>query len=145
VTCPADGRAAGVKVDRISAALLTTFDGAQALHLNQCSNWPKRAGCAQRCLEEIESAPDGCLVRDIVARWYRGKQCVFCKRVFAEIDWLNKPAVLGADQGTRQWNDVRIEELPEVLGSCQPVCWNCHIAESFCRAHPELVTYRRSA
>ena len=34
------------------------------------------------------------------------------------------------------------EQLPEIFATHQPVCWNCHIAESFRRLHPELVTDR---
>ena len=33
---------------------------------------------------------------------------------------------------------------PVMLDSYLPVCWDCHIAESFRREHPELVTDRDS-
>ncbi|MBV8207313.1 MAG: hypothetical protein JO041_11010 [Acidobacteria bacterium] len=144
VTCPADGKPAGVRLDTGSAALAALF-GAELFHLSACSNWPQRAGCAQRCLAEIENAPQGCLVRNIVAEWYRGKECVFCHRVFGEIDWLNKPALLEEHHGTRQWSNVTVEELPKVLGQSQPVCWNCHILQTLCSRHPEMVTPRIGA
>jgi hypothetical protein len=43
------------------------------------------------------------------------------------------------------WGEVPAERLPEVLGTHLPVCWNCHIAETFRRQHAELVIDRPSA
>ena len=35
-----------------------------------------------------------------------------------------------------------LEKLQEVLATHWPVCWNCHVAETFRREHPELVAHR---
>ena len=139
VTCPATREPARVALGGVSAIL----DPHHA-RLSDCSNWPERASCAQRCLSQVESAPDGCLVRNLVAQWYWGKRCAFCRKTFGAIDWYNQPALLDSDGQTWQWNRIRIEDLPEVLARSQPVCWNCHVTEGFCRAHPELVTLRRA-
>ena len=52
------------------------------------------------------------------------------------------PALLGPDFRTTEWKGIRPEQLPEIFSTRQPVCWNCHIAETFRRLHPELVTDR---
>jgi hypothetical protein len=41
-----------------------------------------------------------------------------------------------------QWSEIPAEKLQEVMRTHQPVCWNCHIAETFRREHPELVVDR---
>ena len=82
-------------------------------------------------------------MRTILARWYAGKQCVFCRRDFGEIQWHDhKPALMGADEITREWTENPPETVPEVLASHRPVCWNCHVAETFRRVHAELVVER---
>jgi hypothetical protein len=43
---------------------------------------------------------------------------------------------------TVSWDDVPPEKLADVFQTYQPVCWSCHIAETFRRDHPELVTDR---
>jgi len=43
---------------------------------------------------------------------------------------------------TREWVDVAADRLPLALATSLPLCWNCHLAASFRRMHPELVTDR---
>jgi hypothetical protein len=43
---------------------------------------------------------------------------------------------------TLQWTAIPPEKLGEVFATARPVCWDCHIAESFRREHTELVTDR---
>jgi hypothetical protein len=43
---------------------------------------------------------------------------------------------------TIEWPQVPPERLRDTIEACPPVCWNCHIAETFRRMHPELVTDR---
>jgi hypothetical protein len=95
------------------------------------------------CLDEIEAAPDGCLVRSTVADWYRGKSCVVCGREFGEIHQLDhQPALMTPDRRTVLWRDIAAERLDDVLATHGPVCWNCHVAETFRREHPDLVVDR---
>jgi hypothetical protein len=78
-----------------------------------------------------------------VAKWYEGKSCVFCHKPIGPLQHLDHaPALLGPDFRTAEWKGIRPEQLPEVFATHQPVCWNCHIAESFRRLHPNLVTDR---
>ena len=32
------------------------------------------------------------------------------------------------DAGTVEWRDLRAENIPAVLETAKPVCWDCHIA-----------------
>jgi hypothetical protein len=111
--------------------------------LKDCSRWPERAGCGQTCLGDLEAAPHACLVRTILARWYAGQRCACCRRPFGEIHWHDhKPALVGTDGITREWTEIPPETIPAVLSTHRPVCWNCHVAETFRRVHGELVVER---
>jgi hypothetical protein len=143
VTCPATGAPAAVTVDARHLAV-TSVAGSPVLRLEACSRWPEDRDCAQACLAEIERAPNDCLARVILTRWYAGKSCAFCRRRFGDISWLEqKPALLGPTCITVEWRDIAPEKLPNVLATHLPVCWNCHIAETFRREHPDLVVDRR--
>ncbi len=140
VTCPADGTRAAVKVDATHAAF--GFHGHE-FSLKSCSYWPERGDCGRACLREIENSPVGCLARRILEQWYEDKVCVFCGKALGHIDWKeHKPCLMRPDQTTLDWNGVDAQELPEVLKTHFPVCWNCHIAMMFRREHPELVIDR---
>jgi hypothetical protein len=100
-------------------------------------------GCGQECLAQIEDSPESCLVSTIVNNWYQGKSCAYCRKPFEAIHWHDHPpALVDKERKTVQWNDIPLDKLQEVMGTHLPVCWNCHIAESFRREHPELVVDR---
>ncbi len=142
VTCPENNQPAAVEVDA-KRAFAESVAGVPHLRLAECSRWPERQGCGQQCLKQIESAPADCLVRNIVAKWYAKKTCVYCGKRIQESDWLDQvPALLGPDRKTVEWKQVSAEKLPEVLSRYLPVCWDCHIAETFRREHPDLVVER---
>ncbi len=142
VTCPETNEPVAVEPDTGYAAL-TEVLGERNLRLRDCTRWPEHADCGQACLTQIEHAPEHCLVRNLLADWYRGKPCVYCGKPFGEIRWHDhKPALRRPDGVTVEWHEIAVEALPEVLNTHQPVCWNCHIAETFRRTHPELVTDR---
>jgi hypothetical protein len=142
ITCPETQKPAAVNVAAGQAAV-GAFLSKPTLRLKECSRWPEREGCGQDCLQQIEADPEKCLVRNIVSKWYEGKKCVFCHKPIGPLHHLDHaPALLGPDFGTVEWKDLRPEVLPEVFARYQPVCWNCHIAETFRRVHPQLVTDR---
>lgn len=144
VTCPETQKAAAVDVAAGEAAL-GAFLTEPTLRLHECSRWPERAGCGQDCLQQVEADAESCLVWSIVSKWYEGKKCVFCHKPIGPLQHLDHaPALLGPDFQTSEWKDIRPEELPEVFSRWQPVCWNCHVAETFRRVHPQLVTDRAS-
>jgi hypothetical protein len=142
VTCPETSEPVAVEVDA-TRATLTAVLGKPSFRLTDCSRWPERQNCGQECLSQIEAAPENCLARAILTKWYQEKTCVLCNKPLGEIDWLeHKPALMSPEQKTVEWHDVRAEKLPEVLSTHLPVCWNCHIAETFRREFPELVVDR---
>jgi hypothetical protein len=40
---------------------------------------------------------------------------------------------MNADRGSVEWREIRPEKLYDVLATHMPICWNCHIAETFRR------------
>lgn len=142
ITCPETRKPAAVEVDAGHAAR-TAIANYPELRLKTCSRWPEREDCGQECLLQVELSPEDCLVRNILISWYTGKRCVSCGKQFGEIHWSDhKPALLNPGGYTVGWNDVTAEKVPDVLATHSPVCWDCHITESFCRQHPEMIVDR---
>jgi hypothetical protein len=142
VTCPENTRPAGVTVDTGHAAA-TCLTGKPELKLSSCSRWPERAGCGQACLSEIAAAPEDCLVRNILAKWYEGKTCAWCGKAIPEVSGIGAhAAVLSADRVTVEWSEIPAEQLPDTLAAGSPICFSCHMASKMLREHPELVIDR---
>jgi hypothetical protein len=78
-----------------------------------------------------------------VRRWATGRECALCG-VELNARTLKRDHVALLDPGgrTRDRRSVTPADLPLALATCLPVCWNCHLAESFRRKHPDLVTER---
>jgi hypothetical protein len=143
VICPEDREPAAVHIAMISAAR-EAIAGKHQLRLDRCSNWPERQLCGQDCLSQIQADPAGCLVRNLVNEWYRGKSCAYCQKAFGEIEWHDRqPALLGTDRSLMQWNEVAPERLPTLFQTHLPVCWNCYLAEMFRIQHPGRAVDRR--
>jgi len=139
VACPENDQTVAVRVDAARAALGSVVGGSEWM-LESCTRWPEKAGCGQECLKQIEAAPADCLVRTQVTRWYTDKTCALCGKPLGSIDWTErKPAVMTASGRTLEWRDIRPETLPDVLSTHTAICWDCHVAESFRRARPDLV------
>jgi hypothetical protein len=142
VTCPENHQPAGVRLETGRAARASLL-GAPELRLSECSRWPEKSDCGRECLAQIAESPEACLVRNILAEWYRGKTCVYCERPFGEIEWsAQKPALLRADKASVEWSQVPAAQLPETLQTASPVCFSCHLANTLVREHPDLVTDR---
>ena len=139
ITCPETQKPEAVNVAAGEAAV-GAFLNEPTLRLNECSRWPERQNCGQECLQQIEADPQNCLVWNIVSKWYEGKVCVFCHKPFGALRRVDHaPALLGPDFRTTEWKGIHPEQLPSIFSTHQPVCWNCHVAETFRRTHPELV------
>jgi hypothetical protein len=142
IVCPEQVEFAAVEVDAVTAALTAPY-GKSDLRLESCSRWPERGDCGEACLAQIEAAPEACLLRTILTDWYQGKSCALCGKPFGEIRWMDhEPALLGSEGVTVEWRETAPELVVSVLASHRPVCWNCHVAETFRRQHPDLVTDR---
>jgi hypothetical protein len=143
VTCPETKRAAAVEIDAAHLGLASALGMAPRLRLEDCSRWQVRERCDEPCLSQLENAPEECLVRRIVRLWYEGKTCAFCAKPIQQVDGAgHQPALMDPNGRTVQWHEVPPEQLPEVLATFRPVCWNCHVTETFRREHPELVVER---
>lgn len=142
ITCPETQTTAAVDVAAGEAAV-GAFLTEPTLRLKECSRWPERQDCGQECLQQVETDPANCLLWNIVADWYEGQHCVYCHKPFERLQHLDHPpALMRPDHTTAEWNHFRPEQIPTILATHKPVCWNCHIAETFRREHPELVTDR---
>lgn len=141
VTCPETHMPAAVDVAAGKAAV-SAFRGEPEPRLQQCSRWPDRRDCGQECLKQITSDPDNCLVWNIVSNWYEGQSCALCHTRFGRLHHMDPPALMGLDGGTIGWDEFPAQQLPDVFSRYKPVCWNCHVTETFRRVHPEIVTGR---
>jgi hypothetical protein len=143
VTCPETRKPAAVHVNAGKAARGVLEGKHVRIDLNQCSCWPERERCGQECLSQIENDSQGCSVWSIVQQWYRGRACAYCRQPIEKIHWHDpRPALLSPETRTVQWSEIPAEKLPEVFETHLPVCWSCHIAETFRREHPEHVVDR---
>jgi len=142
ITCPETREPAAVEVDSRHAAATAAL-GDIDLRLKHCSRWPEKKDCGQECLLQIEISPEECLLRNIIARWYRDKSCVLCGKPFGEINWFDhKPAIIDDNAVTHEWGEIAPEKVPAAMETNLPVCWDCHVAETLRRISPELVTER---
>jgi hypothetical protein len=142
VTCPETHEPAAVKVN-IGRAMAKALTGRHELKLCDCSRWPERAACDQACLPQIEADPENHRVRTIAAHWYAGKHCVYCGKSVDKVSpFDHTPALLDHTWKTAEWDHLPAERLPEEFSRDLPVCWSCHMTETFVREHPDLVVHR---
>jgi hypothetical protein len=133
VTCPETGRPAAVRIDAAHAAI-TAAKGTANVRLAACSRWATRGRCDEPCL--FEASDSGSTITAIASGWYAGKRCVYCRNQITDEPFVgHHPALLGSDGTTREWVDVEPENLPDALRTASPVCWDCHIAETFRRQY----------
>lgn len=142
VTCPETKRPTWVEVDTFRAALTSAF-GRPTIQLENCSRWPIKEQCGQECLANLEGAPPECLVNGLLTKWYEKKRCCYCHVTFDKINWIDhQPALRSPSGELRSWREITLENIFGILSTYLPVCWNCYIAQSFVRDHPDLVVYR---
>jgi hypothetical protein len=141
IVCPETKTSEVVAVDAPRAAW-SALRRQTDYRLASCSRWPGRQDCGMECLAEIESAPDGCLVRERLTHWYEGSVCAICRKPFEEIHWFDhKPGLVTRKREVSSWDEVPAKELPEILRTRLPLCWNCLGAETFRTRFPDLVLY----
>jgi hypothetical protein len=139
IVCPETETTEVVAVDAARAAWAGVREEPD-FRLVCCSRWPGRQDCGRDCLAQIESAPDGCLMRERLTRWYQGTTCAICGKPFGQIGWLDhKPGLVTLDREILGWEQVQPKELPEVLGTHFPLCWDCQVSETFRARFPERV------
>jgi hypothetical protein len=117
--------------------------GQPDIRLQNCGRWPLHRNCGQECLLQLDVAPVECLVRGVLMRWYEFKSCIYCGKPFEQIQLLDHKPSLQSPEGTLvDWSEVAVKDMQIVLNNYKPVCWDCYIAQSFVRDHPESVVYR---
>lgn len=142
VICPETGRPAAVRFD--VARAVTSDGGASAIPLDSCSRWAARGPCDQPCAAAAR-APETSTAT--MAREWAGRRfCVSCGGPLLASETSGHHFALREPGGvSREWVDVAAEDLPVRLTTCLPLCWNCHVAETFRRQFPDLVTDRDTA
>ena len=141
VTCPETGTVAAVRFSRLHAIAAAIGRDEHAQCLTHCSRWATRGACPQACVPQATS-PDS-RVEHMVARWSVGRHCALCDKPLVDAEAATHPLSLrSADGATIEWPLIAPETLRDELASRQPVCWNCHISETFRRRYPELVVDR---
>ncbi len=143
VTCPETAQPAAVRVDARHAVVTALVDTQPALRLADCSRWESRGRCAEPCLSQVATDGESCRLTTIARRWYAGRGCVYCGKAISDDRTLeHHAALLSPDGSTVEWAVVPPEDLMRVFRTHRPVCWNCHVTESFRRLYPDLVVDR---
>jgi hypothetical protein len=141
VTCPETGRPAAVTVNRRRVFALGLFAHTPQLRLRTCSRWSGRGRCDEPCLWEAVAPVSW--NQAIAERALKGKACAFCRKPIERVAFLNHyPALLQPDGTTVEWPAIPPGCLDHSLLTQPPVCWDCHVTETFRRRYPELVTER---
>lgn len=139
VTCPETRRTVAVEVDAAHAAMSDAWDTLD-LRLKSCTRWPDRAGCDQDCLAQIAANPDQTRLEAILNDCVEGERCALCARPIPPLSRLgHRPAFRAPDGKTIGVDDVAPELIYEIVNTHAPVCWDCHVAETFRREHRDLV------
>jgi len=139
VTCPENKEAAAVEVDAAAAAI-GELAGQARVRLQDCSRWPERHDCGQECLNELRTAPDENLLRNLVRRWCDRRVCALChKPIDTSLFSLSWIGLRMPDGSLRRWPELPAEQLPEMFACLDPVCWDCLIEEKFRerKLHPD--------
>lgn len=139
IACPETRTTEVVRVDAGHAAI-TDLRGDKDLRLESCTRWPEKSNCGQACVAQIESAPDGCLVRERLEGWYRGAECALCGMAIGPIHWFAyRPGLLTPEHRALSWEEIPAKSIPTALEDDRPICSDCLLAESFREKFPERV------
>jgi hypothetical protein len=130
VTCPVIEQPAAVELAAWRIALASPLRR-PSLRVRDCSRWRDVSPCRGPCLTRIAEAPEECLVFTILSKWYEGKTCNCCGRPIGPISrWQHSPCLISPDMRIFEWKDIPVENIPLVLRTHAPVCWNCLVAET---------------
>lgn len=140
VTCTATGSPAVVRFDGPGAAARALVCRQPTIAIADCSLWAGGGPCDRGCT--IEALVPESTTGHIVAQWYAGKMCVYCAKPITPRSVGHHAALLGPQGTTREWSEVPADRLLDSLRTDLPVCWDCHVAETFRREHPARVTDR---
>jgi hypothetical protein len=141
VTCTATGRSAAVRIDAKHAAVSTLVKASPETRMAECSLWATCGLCDRGCMPEALAEESA--IENVLLHWYAQRKCVYCGKSIRTALSLGHHAALLTPQGvTHEWSEVPANRVAESLKTNRPVCWNCHVAETFRRAYPDMVTDR---
>lgn len=141
VECPETRALAAVTLDRLNALMVAITDRPPDARLASCSRWAERGRCDQPCLPQ--ACDSGSSVDALIQRWVEHRRCALCGGALLDAAAVGHHFALRSNAGvTTEWPDLDPLTLPSAFRTKQAVCWNCHIAETFRRQYPELVTDR---
>lgn len=143
VTCPENHKSAAVKPS-LARAVAGGFLNRPGLELKACSRWPDLIDCDQTCLFQIEQGPDEHRVWNIATKWFEGKKCAICRKRIAPVSHVDHaPGLMTIDdRKTVEWRELPPEQLADAFAKCVPVCWSCHMTETFLRKFPDRALIR---
>ncbi len=123
VVCPETISPEAVTLDAGHAAW-TSVTGQPDLRLASCSRNPH--ACGDKCLEQIERSPEGCLVRERLRNFWEESACAVCAKPIGPVRWFGaRPGLLGPGREIRRWRELTPELLPEILATHRPLCAAC--------------------
>jgi hypothetical protein len=141
VTCTATGRSAAVRIDAKHAAISTLVKASPETRMAECSLWATCGLCDRGCMPEALAEESA--IGNVLSHWYAQRKCVYCGKLIGTAESFGHHAALLTPQGvTHEWAKVPANRVADSLNTNQPVCWNCHVAETFRRAYPGMVTDR---
>jgi hypothetical protein len=141
VACPETGQPTGVTVDLRYAVRTGLRQHTPCVRVRACSRRTERGRCSESCVSQ--AADSASTPRAIVTGGVTGQPCAYCRRAIAHVAFLDHyAAFLQPDGSTIEWPQVPPERLRDTIAARPPVCWDCHVAETFRRKYPELVTDR---
>lgn len=143
ITCPETRKPAAVKVDTLSAAVTEVLNE-HHLRLRSCTRWPERRDCDQDCVCQIQRDPEGHRAWNMACQWFTDKKCVFCGKPIEPVSHVDHaPALMNVlNRKTVEWRKLPAEQLPAAFAECAPVCWSCHMTETFIRKYPGRAVVR---
>src|SRR5215831_1041472 len=113
IICPETGKQAMVELD-VRRAAFSSLLGQTDLQLENCWRWPMKQNCGQECLLQLDVGDEHCLVRSVLEKWYRDKECAFCQRSFEKVELIDhQPALLNPEGVTVEWKQVPVSAVIE--------------------------------
>jgi hypothetical protein len=131
----------GSSAVRAGRASAVTGAGEGLLTVESCSRWIEPGALCEGHADEVVDSDRA--LTTLVKKWARGRHCVMCGAALTDSAVAaHRVVLLDPGGGTRKWASIRPDTLALALATCLPACWNCHIAETFRRLRPDLVTER---
>ena len=141
VECPETRALAAVTLDRLNALMAAITDQPPDTRLASCSRWAERGRCDEPCLPQACDSRSS--VNALIRQWVEHRRCALCGGALLDAAAVGHHFALRSNAGvTTEWPALDPLTLPSAFRTKQAVCWNCHIAETFRRQYPELVTDR---